>query len=237
MTIETYVMVNNEELLVPYIMRHYGAFSKVIFLESNSTDKTVELGHKLGAEIRKYNVPDVLDNLTMMEMKEDCWFGSVAEWVFIVDADEFIYNTDLLGVLSRSEATVIQPSFHNMFSEVFPTTKRQIYDEVTMGTSDGDIWQTKINIFRPREITRMNFGIGGHTASPEGNVIIDTNSGIKTLHMNFLSRQYLINRYKRNSQRHTKKDIENGWGVQSFWTEEKINKYFDENIPKLIKIV
>jgi hypothetical protein len=237
MKIEVYVMVNNEELLVPYIMRHYGQFAKVIFLESNSTDRTVELGRNLGAWIYQYDNPDVMSNLDMMKIKEDCWKGSKADWVMIVDADEFIYHPDLLKVLQESKATIIHPTFHNMFSEKFPTTTGQIYDEVQMGTLDSGIWVSKMNIFRPDQIVSMNYGIGAHTARPAGNIIIDNNSGVKTLHMNFLSRQYLINRYARNQKRLTETDVKNGWGVQSFWSEAEINKYFDDNKPNLIKLV
>ena len=236
MRVEVYVMVNNEELLVPYIMRHYGRFAKVIFLESNSTDRTVDLGLSLGAEIRKYDIPDEMDNLVMLEIKQSCWKGSKADWVMVVDADEFIYHPDIVGVLERSKATVIHPTFHNMFSEVFPTTKGQIYEEIYMGTPDGGMWWSKMNTFRPDQITSMNYGIGAHTANPQGNVIIDNDSGLRTLRMNFLSRQYIKNRYARNRKRHTKRDIDNKWGLQSFWSDEQIDNFFEENIPKLIKL-
>ena len=235
--IETFVVVNNSERFIPYLIRHYGKFSKVILLENNSTDNTVKEGIKHGAEIRKYMMPDVMDNLLLAEIRNNCWKKSKADWVIVVDEDEFVYHPDIVDILKESKATVIHPTFHNMFSEKFPTTKRQIYDEVKMGTPDGDIWWSKMNILRPDQIDTMNWGVGSHTALPEGNVIIDNNSGIKTLHMSFLSRQFIIEKYKRKRSRYTETDIKNGWGGHSFWTEEKINKYFDENKPKLIKLV
>ena len=90
--------------------------------------------------------------------------------------------------------------------------------------------------FEEAQITSMNYGIGAHTANPQGNVIIDNDSGLRTLHMNFLSRQYSKNRYARNRKRHTKRDIDNKWGLQSFWSDEQIDNFFEENIPKLIKL-
>jgi hypothetical protein len=237
MKIEAYLMVNNEELIIPYVMRHYGQFAKVIFMESNSTDRSVELGLSLGAWVHQHEQKDELDDLALISMKENCWKGSQADWVIVADADEFVYHPNIVKVLEESKATVIHPTFHNMFSEKFPTTKGQIYDEVNMGTPDGDFWLSKMNVFRPKEITSMKFAIGGHHAYPEGNVVIDNNSGIKTLHMNFLGREYVINRYRRNAARHSQKNKAAGYGVQHLWTEEKINAYFDEQIPKLIKIV
>lgn len=237
MKIETYIMINNEEMLIPYIMRHYGQFSKVIFLESNSTDNTVKLAHELGAEVRQYDMPDEINDKLHLEMKETCWKSSDADWVIVIDADEFVYHPEIIKLLQESKSTVIHPTFHNMFSETFPVTKGQIYDEVNMGTPDGDFWLSKMVLFKPKEIVKMNWAIGCHYAYPEGNVIIDNNSGIKTLHMRFLSRQYLIDKYERNCKRLSKINQDNGWGIQLAWNREKINSYFDEQTPKLIKIV
>ena len=236
MKIEVYIVVNNEEPIIPYIMRHYGQFAKVIFLENSSTDNTVKLASSLGAEIRVYDYPDELDDRKLLDMKESCWKESSADWIMIVDADEFIYHPNIIEVLKESKATVIHPTFHNMFTEVFPTTKGQIYDEVNMGT-DGDFWLSKMNIFKPKEIKSINYAPGCHFAYPEGNVIIDNNSSIKTLQMRFLSRQYLIDKYQHSKERMSALNINNGWGIQHLWSDEQINKYFDDNIPKLIKIV
>jgi len=234
--IETYVMSHNIEKLLPYVMRHYSQFSKVILTENNSTDNTIKLGHLLGAEIWIYEVPDEINQFRLLEIKENCWKESRADWVIVVDADEFVYHPDLVGVLERTKATVIHPTFHNMFSEVFPTTEGQIYDEVTMGM-DGDFWLSKMNVFRPHEVTKMNWAIGCHYAYPEGNVIIDKDSGIKTLHMRFLSRKWVIDHHKYQASRLDKECANKGYGVQFTWTEEETNKYFDDNLPKLKKII
>jgi glycosyltransferase involved in cell wall biosynthesis len=236
LNIEAYIMVRNEEKLIPYLMHHYGQFARVIFLENNSTDNTVDLAHSLGAEVWQYDIPDEINELKYLDIKESCWQGSKADWVIVADADEFVYHPDIVNELKKSKATVIHPKFYNMFTEVFPITEGQIYDEVTMGT-DGDFWLSKMNIFRPSEIRRMNWAIGCHFAHPEGNVIIDDKTDIKTLHMKFLSRQYIIDKYAADAKRLSTVNIMNGWGGQFLWTTEQMNKYFDDNKPKLQKII
>ena len=145
-------------------MRHYGQFAKVIFLEGNSTDDTIELASSLGAEVRHYDMPDELDDQTHINIKNECWKNTSADWVMVVDADEFVYHPDLINRLSTIDATVIIPAFHNMFSEKFPTTAGQIYDEVRYGTIDGGIWRSKPIIFHPGEIHSMNWHPGSHVA-------------------------------------------------------------------------
>ena len=236
MKIEVYIMARNEERIIPYLMRHYGRFAKVIFLESNSTDKTVSLARSLGGEVWKYNISDEVDDRNFLRVKESCWQGSKADWAIVVDADEFVYHPDIVGELKKSKATIIHPKFYNMFSEIYPTTEGQIYDEVKLGT-DGDFWLSKMNIFRPSDIKRMNWIPGCHGANPEGNVIIDADSEIKTLHMRFLSREFLIHRYEKEVLRLSQHNLDNGFGIQFHWTAQQINDYFDKMKPNLKQIV
>jgi len=154
MKIEAYVMVYNEERLLPYIIRHYSRFAELVFIDNNSTDRTPEIIKDF--RTLNYHLPDEINDLNHLHVKETCWKGSKADWVIVVDADEFIYHTDIVAELGKSQATVIHPRFYNMYSEAFPTTKGQIYDEVNMGT-DGGIWLSKMNIFRPDRITRMDW--------------------------------------------------------------------------------
>lgn len=233
--IEVYIMARNESRMIPYLMRHYGQFAKVIFLESNSTDNTVCLAESLGAEVRQFLMMDELSDQTHVDIKNECWKGSEADWCMVVDADEFIYHPDLINILINTEATIIQPTFHNMFSEKFPKTKGQIYDEVQYGTEDGGIWESKPIIFRPKEIQSMNWHPGSHYASPAGNVKISYDSGIKILHMRFLSRKYVLEHYYNQSYRMSEDNLKNEWALQYFWGKEDIDIVFDN--AKLIKIV
>jgi glycosyltransferase involved in cell wall biosynthesis len=235
MKIEVYIMARNEERMIPYLIRHYSQFAKIILLEGNSSDRTVELATSLGATVMQYDTKDELSDQTHIDIKNECWKGSTANWIMVVDADEFIYHPDLINILSNIDATIIQPSFHNMFSDKFPTIKGQIYDEVRYGTEDGGIWKSKPIIFKPSQIVSMNWHPGSHFASPVGNVKYNYESGIKILHMRFLSKEYVLEHYNSQSYRMAEDNKKNGWGVQYFWDKQEMDKIFNET--KLIKVV
>jgi len=249
MKIEAYILAHNEEKLMPYIMRHYSQFADVIILENNSTDKTVDIAHEMGAVVWKYNIPDSMDAQLQTTIKNECWYDSKADWVMIVDADEFIYHPDIINVLANSKATIIQPKMYNMFTDKFPTTKGQIYDEVNMGMDYRPQYfnyisnhtetpvNNKINIFKPSEIALINYYVGCHKAHPDGNVIIDEDSGIKTLHMKYLGKKYVIERHNRFLRRRSANNIFSGAGLHYNWSDEDTIKYINECKAYLTKIV
>ena len=62
MKIQAFILCNNEEMIMPYLMRHYSQFADVVILENNSSDNTVALARSLGAEVWKYDVPDEIND-------------------------------------------------------------------------------------------------------------------------------------------------------------------------------
>jgi glycosyltransferase involved in cell wall biosynthesis len=236
MKIETYILCRNEELFLPYLVRHYSQYGKIIILENNSTDSTVELAKKLGCEVWIYSIPDYKVEKTLDLIRKKCWQDSKADWVMIIDADEFIYHPDLLKILTTTQFTVFEPEYVNMFSDKFPTTCGQIYDEVQYGASGG-IWKAKMNLFSPRYITDMCWDVGGHYARPKGRVNICYNSGIKTLHYKFMGSAYVMKNFKEQWDRKLIFDRKRGYGAQYGWSEEEINNFFEDNKPFLKKQV
>jgi glycosyltransferase involved in cell wall biosynthesis len=233
MKIEVFVLCHNEERIIPYVMRHYNQFARVVILENNSTDRTVDIARSLGARVWEYDVPDVVDDSWYIEVKDSCWKASRADWVIVVDADEFVWHPDIINILKDTKATIIQPMLFEMFSEKFPTTQGQIYDEVKNGVIGGD----KINIFRPKEIKEINFGAGSHEAWPEGNVDIEVNSGILTLHMRYLSLQYVLDRKAAECKRLSSEDRELGLGSHFLWSKKETTKHFNYHLAESTQII
>jgi glycosyltransferase involved in cell wall biosynthesis len=231
--IEVYTICHNEEKILPYFLRHYTRFADVTIYDNFSTDRSREIAASFGVRVIDFDSNNQLRDDLLVEIKDNCWKGSRADWVIVVDTDEFVYHKDLPRTLQTTWATVISPKLYNMFSEVFPTTSGQIFEEVTMGIEGG----AKLNLFRPGEITSINYSPGCHQADPKGNVIFEDIPGILTLHMKNLSRQYVIDRNAYLSPRLSDINKRKGWGYHLKFGSAEINTAFDNTMGKLIKIL
>jgi len=239
MRIEVYCLANNEEKLLPYYIRHYSQFAHVIVLNNNSTDRTVEIAKSLGAEVRHLNIPDELNDQLFIEIRNQIWKGTTADWIMWADADEFIYHPDLVDILSTTSATAILPAFYNMYSEVFPTTEGQIYEEVKLGALWGgeESIYGKVNIFKMPDIIDINYNPGCHRVNLKGNVILDKKSGIKTLHMRNVSLDFVLQRNARNSVRLSALNRKLGYGLYVDKPREELTRLFYQEMSEATIII
>lgn len=237
MTIEIYALCHNEALMLPYFMRHYNQYGQVHLYEGHSTDGSAELARSLGANIVPYDTGDECRDDLFINMKNFCWTNSQADWVMIVDIDEFIYHPYLIDYLEKSKDTIIAPQNYNMFSDTFPTTEGQIYEEVQWGSECVIPTSSKMSLFRPREITNIYYEPGAHVAHPEGNVKINYNSEVIQLHMKWLSVDYIIKRNAYYRSRMSEQNIKYGWGYHVNDGYKEVKAYFDEMKPQLIKVI
>ena len=229
MKIEVYAICYNEEVRLPYFLRHYSQFADIIVYDNQSTDRSLNI-MRGKAKVISYDTNNKLRDDVFLEIKNNCWKGSKADWVIVCDIDELVYHPLIELILLKSEATIFQPKLFNMFSEKLPTTKGQIYEEIQYGTEDD---RPKMLVFRPDQIKEINFLPGCHEANPTGNIVLSKE--LITLHYQFLSRQFTIDRYKEFSKRLSVINRENGWSFHYDFKKKEINNLYDSQ--NLIKVI
>ena len=208
MKIDIYVTMYNEEFMVPYFLRHYETFANRIFVfYDKSTDKTREL-------LEHHPKVTVFD-VERSGIDEGYWISKLwtkyeessrgrADWVALVDTDEFLYHPNLINVLTQEKeqgTQLIQPEGFIMISESPPTTKEQIYDEIKTGLPD--FWATQCCLFDPDIYIR--FRPGCHSIAHMQKEIkfkVGSELGIKLLHYRWLGKEYAQKRDVKNFERY-----------------------------------
>jgi len=233
MNIEIYSLCHQEAKIIPYFMRHYTQYGKVFLFEGHSTDDSARLAESLGATIIPFDTSNEVRDDMFVDMKNNCWRQSKADWVIVCDMDEFLYHPNFVYYLSTLQETIVAPHTFEMISDVFPTTKGQIYEEVQYGFET----RSKFFIFKPLDLHSMNYGAGCHDAQPEGNVRINRTSDIICMHMRHLSIDHVVNRNAYLYSRLSEVNKKMGWGWHIGLPRERVEAYFNENRPKLMKVL
>lgn len=165
------ILAYNEEIILPYTLRHYKTFvDEIVVYDGMSTDRTRDICREYGAKIVDWKTDGLNDTLAM-DVKNQAWKNMLfADWVFTLDADEIFYfpkgARETLAEYDRQEVAVVKPSGFEMFSETLPTTTGQIYDEIQWGGVD-DFWYAKPVLFSPKRVAETNFAAGAHTCTPK----------------------------------------------------------------------
>lgn len=171
MKVECYIVAWNEAETIALTIKHYQKFCDKITLYDNfSDDNTREIAMSMGCEVKLFGVKGSLDDREYTKLKNNCWKGSDADWVIVVDADEileFPYLDVSLEVFRKSGYTIIKPQGWQVVSHDVP---RGTWGEITNGFRYDQY--SKLCCFNPKAITDINYVHGCHVAKPTGNVKI-----------------------------------------------------------------
>jgi glycosyltransferase involved in cell wall biosynthesis len=195
-----YCIIRNEEKILPYFLRHYSPWvERMTFYDDHSDDQTrAILAHCPKAIVADWPGESGIVDDQFLEFANECWKDARghADYVVFVDADEFLYHPNIVGVLQRylqEDIDVPQIQGYTMVSKSFPITQGQIYDEVRTGFPDG-IW-SKPAVFRKH----MWWTVGRHGPDyTRFNPKSSTHAEIKLLHYRGLGMDYVRWRHARN---------------------------------------
>ena len=227
MKIEVFVIAWNEERMIDQFLDWYSFADTITILDNYSTDKTTEIALKRGCNIVHYG-SDKQDNVLMKQVKEDCWKNSKADWVIVCDMDEFLYHKNFKKLLETTNATIIRSVGYQMISE-----KADLNKNIFEGARDEKY--DKCLCFRPDKIKNMNWCMGCHSCSPQGETVY-LEREVKLLHYNMIGRNEVRKRYSDYHQRMCENDLRNGYGKQYTFNREKIDEIFNNFYAKRVNV-
>jgi len=220
----------NEERLLPFFFRHYDQWiDRYVVYDDNSTDSTLEMlrAHPR-VEVRPFirSIPDSFV-LSAQAVHDSCWKESrgTANWVIITAIDEHLYHPDLAAYLmacKRRGVTAIPALGYDMVSDSFPRGEQRLCDLVRNGVPSVNM--SKLSLFDPDSLTEINYGVGRHSAEPEGNVRYPREDRLLNLHFKTIDLAYVIERNRLLASGLGERDRANKWGYHYDLPTEEIAK-------------
>ena len=213
--------------MLGYFFRHYEpVVDRFVLFDDGSTDGTVEFARsRPDVEVRPFP-RGAADSfvLSQQALQNECWKESrgVADWVIVTAIDEHIHHPDLKRYLDecrRRGVTYIPALGFSMISESFPAPDEYLASTRTMGAPDAMF--SKLRIFDPAAIEETQFAIGGHGASVAGRCVLPDRDELLLLHYKDLGIEYVRERHRALGERLGSVDVQNKWGYQYSFTEER----------------
>ena len=93
----------NEEDLAPFFLNHFAWVDRInLIVDRDTNDSTVEISKNYqNVDISYICFPDGMDDLIKADALNEKYKSIKADWVIVLDADEFIFNSELGNDLSR----------------------------------------------------------------------------------------------------------------------------------------
>lgn len=234
--IEVHIVAYNEQEILPYTLRHYKTFaSRIIVHDGGSTDRTRDICNEYGVDVVDWDTKGQINDELLRILKETCWLGTDADWVIMVDADEFVYFPGgveaTLKAYDRQQISAVKCRGFEMESPTYPDTMGQIYEQVDHG-SEADRWYGKSCLLSPPRIQSIHFTHGAHeciVTTKKGQRIasprIGHNPPVYLLHYHHLgSVERIGKRYDGNKSRFSDQNKKHGWGWQHDGLSHSIQK-------------
>lgn len=230
MKIHVYAVCWNEEVILPYFLRHYSAFAeKIVIFDNESSDRSPSI---IDACPQAKRVTYKTGEQHYDRVHRECKMKYVesrgqADWVILVDMDEFVYHPDLVGVLTWYKKKGINfPKIagFEMLTPETPTGDGQIWEYGKTGVpSDGYSKRTTftpdlgIELSPGSHITKIVSGAPVESPVPE----------LKFLHYRFFGRKFFVDRNISRRGRVSEEDRKMGWGNHYMNPDEYFNHIFD----------
>ncbi len=197
MIIDVFSICYNEEVMLPFFISHYQKMgANITIYDNQSTDNSVEIAKKAGCNVISYDSNKQIRDDIYLDIKNNCWKKSKAEWSIVCDIDEIIeipFNIDEYTILNTQgfDISGLPPSRMGVPNSLY----------------------SKHVMFRPAEIQEINFTPGCHSCKPIGNVI-PSREIANLLHYKYISEDYVISRHKLYQSRLSDINKKFKWGHQ-----------------------
>lgn len=240
MKVYLFTQIYNEEKILPFFFQHYESFVDHFYIYDNlSTDRSREICESR-TDVTVITFPHKnMDEFILTANRNKMWqrIKSKPDFVIVCDADEFLYSKNMkkcLNKMKEGKYTVVKPTGFGMLSKTFPKQGEVITKVVRNGIRTP--MMDKCVLFSPRQIEKMNFGLGSHYCLPEGRVKIYTGD-LKLLHYKGLGIEYSLERKNLYKKRVPKRIMKMGISKHYFADDDIFVKAISSSIKKAKPVI
>lgn len=223
--ITIYALCYNEEVMLPYFIKHYRyrfPGCRIVLWDNESTDGTHDIAIANHCEIRTYYTGGKLNDVKYLELKNSWWKDADTDWVLICDIDEHVdIDSYMLSVEQERGASYIRAEGWNMVATHDTLNPNEVYAAVRAPSYD------KIYLFNKNAISEINYQAGCHKANPIGRVLPSMNI-YRCLHYKYLNLEYMIQRHSHFASRLSEDNHRKGYGYHYLRTPAEIKREFEE---------
>lgn len=228
MHFELFVPVYNEQYLLPYMIKHYQncvGKDNIRFniFDNGSNDDTVKIALQEGCHVGVYETGGQVRDDLLMLFKNSIWKNSIADFVIVIDCDEFI-DIDPKQLQGH---TIMKAEGWNMISD-------GSHNPQTVTEGSRHTPEDKVCVFNPQRIIDINYTPGAHGCHPIGT--IDWAPVRKLYHMCALSEDQMVNKYRSSNNRLSELNKRNGWGNHYSQSEESVRTMHRNSLIGKIKV-
>lgn len=150
--IDLYTFIYNDEDFLPFFLEYYSFVDRITFIDSGSTDKSIEI-------IKKWAIPGYYPQVRLTQsgsifwdweklhdIRNSIWQGNDYDIIFFPDCDEIFYKSDLKEFLDNNNFDVYEMEGFDMVANAPPVGQSIL----TVKTGVRHHMYNKSTIFNPR---------------------------------------------------------------------------------------
>lgn len=235
MKVEIYVIAYNEEVMLPFFIKHYQnnfPGCKIVVYDNRSTDDTRKIAHYHGCEIRDLFTHDKMDDFTHMLIKNNVWKESNTDWVFCLDADEICnLNKDDLKEIDEQGCNLVTFKGYEMFGDTYKPEKCY--------TGVESVGYSKPVLFKKSDFKEINYSAGAHSCDPimQDNVVLSNNyQNFNLFHFKWWNWHYGLDRAKLLAARQSEENVRTQRSIHFAFPEEVHKDYYLKGMDNKEKV-
>ena len=257
--IELYTCTYNEEQQLLFAIEYWKRLItdkselKVTVFDNYSTDGTLDILRQYPwITVKSFQSNNEMDENLLTFIRNNCWKGSKADWVMMVDLDEVFYSpniVDELIALKEKGAAVVACQWYALVGTEMPEHKAGVLLHKQIGRGfrqyinhkPGQSNYGKLQLFNPQKVVSMNYSPGMHIATPVCSDMKELPFTIsyKLLQFHFnkgFGETYMVNKRKELWDRLNKIQKARGYCYEYGFPEEKTREEYRANQAKSVDI-